>query len=1237
MDHNIKDVPGNISITFCSSQISLGTLISIRDKFDIEMEGHGTLPVITCTGDVANEGFEFVNATDIVLRNFKVRYCGAVQNSTSLNISAPTSENLVFKSSVYFLNSSNIHISNVQISNSDGMGLAMMDNNGIVLIEDCTFENNANRTLNIPGGGGLYIEFSYCTPGGLTAGICHSTCHENPLSHNSNWVIQRCTFKNNFAGTVQLESTSYIRAVGNNFQGLGRGGGLCVHIRGNAENNSVDVTNCTFLGNSAAWGGGLYIDVQDSPKNNTVHVNSTQLNQNLCYLNGGGGMDVGFLFMSRSSPTLNKIRFYDCDICNNTADYGGGTLIYSSPSIDYTDLENEVSFDTCRWVGNGAGSSAAVGVATHVWDVLKRGFLPTPSFKDCLFESNIIDNNLNFSLHRNIEGKGTFVAVGMDIRFEGTLRFISNNDTALYMTSSNAEFSANSSVSFERNSGKLGGALSMLGLSSLQINDNSSFHFVNNTAREKGGAIYQSSHNINDYGISRSCFIQYVGDESIGNREIRFNFEMNRAGFNDNETVVGHSIFAGTLHPCRSGCLETYDYKNILNCFANFSFDDRTETQISTVGTKFDYKENSVMNVIPGGFLELPVLIDELDNEVDALYHIFVPNRSVDIRIANEYTNNRFVRLYGTPSNHTHTTIRVETNSVWEVAATLDVALVECPPGYILAEKSTIRDHGIKMCECSATSNMPLYSGIVECNNTNFTARLQSGRWMGYETDRTRGLQRDLKSGYCPIGYCVFHDNSVFDLPSSTDREKLDKLICGERTGKLCANCRQNLSSHYHALTFECLPNERCEIGLLLYVVSEIIPITLFFLVIIIFNINFTKGSVSGLIFYFQVSDIIVSINSGFVRCPAPIQELTDAFSFITGIFNLRFFYHTNLSFCLWEGAQTLDLLAFRYVTILYSLLLVLSVIAIVRLCNVRRLARRIPKLGGREIKTKSTIIHGLSGFLIICYSESTKVSLMILTPVTVFGHGTHTTAAFYNGELDYFHNRHLIYAIPALLFLVVLGLGPPILLITYPLCYRIFGWLRIGETKFVRVLCKCIPLEKFKPLYDSFQSAFKDEFRFYSGVYFVYRLFILLAFSISRSITNYCTTLIIGFSIALCFHTIIQPYKRRWHNVLDGCIFTALIMLVTFIFYNYRRALEPLDYSSTTRGVCTVQTIVLYAPLVYFALWLLWNFSLKVFGMLKKIRLRRKSGNEGGVGGYELAESLLYGRRGSVLQEASK
>ena len=102
-----------------------------------------------------------------------------------------------------------------------------------------------------------------------------------------------------------------------------------------------------------------------------------------------------------------------------TVEYGGGTLLYSSTSSDFTDLGNEIKFECSTWRGNTAIFGAGINIATHTWDTLKRGLLPLPVFIDCTFESNyVINNYVNSIDEHHLEGKAAFITIGVDVKFK---------------------------------------------------------------------------------------------------------------------------------------------------------------------------------------------------------------------------------------------------------------------------------------------------------------------------------------------------------------------------------------------------------------------------------------------------------------------------------------------------------------------------------------------------------------------------------------------------------------------------------------------------------------------------------------------------------------------------------------------------------------------------------------------------------------------------------------------------
>ena len=1198
----IEEIKEDLYLKICSDSLKLTQLLHLQNLDTIEVTGEANaISLIDCERE---SGLRFTNISKLIIMNLEIRSCGALFYSTSQNHSDPDT-NTLFRSSIYIANSSDVSIVNIAITDSNGTGLAMIDTNGRVEIKDSKFHNNKismeNRTDlalgMIPGGGGVYIEFTYCTPVGGAAGKCME--QEHMKTSNSSYSISGCSFSNNVASTVNADRTTYFKASGHKFQGLGRGGGLCIFIRGYAEMNTISVSNCNFTNNSAIFGGGMYAHYRDSPKLNSVTVKNSLFENNECLKYGGGGIDLGLFYSNDHKPENNSFLVSDCMFLRNKANYGGGSRVFSSRSLYFSNLRNLIMFEECTWDGNIATYGTAVDLSISEWDTNSYGFLPTPHFKNCSFISNIA--NFFDAYTKNNKGKAVFFSDSFSVNFTGITEFDSNTGSALYLLSSAVQFSENSNVKFTNNRGIDGGAIAMLGHSVMRISDSSEFFFSHNKAENRGGAIFFTTPNSKDYSISRSCFIQYIGTKRFASRGIKFIFSQNVAGGSEEKTTedfntqYGHSIFAATLFPCYSSCTEKriHGYDETFDCIADFQFENNASYEISTLGYKImpDVNATIPMYIIPGKLSKLPItLINELSKEVQAVYRIVLDNSDSNLILDASFTyiSDKWIRLFGNPGKTANLTLT--TTDVGEVTVSFEVEVQQCPPGYVLNQTRDIKGNQNTQCVCSSSTFNMKYEGIYRCDESNFQAFLRHGYWIGY-TCQHSNKEDDLLTGYCPRGYC-FKERVISltenVLPNDTNVKKLDHLICGEfRTGILCGRCRGNYTSYFHSDTFSCRSSQQCSNGWIWYILSEIIPATCLFLLIILLDINFTTGGLNSLVFYFHISNTLPITANDFIRFPHAANALLIAYKFIIGAFDLNFFNIEQLSFCLWKEAQALDIVAFKYVTVLYSLMLVVIIIFILRVCS-NQCTSKVCRI---KFSAQHSIIHGLSGFLIICYSECTKISLILLTPGGLSGKGNSRErtilrkVAFYNGELDYFQGKHLLYALPALFFIVIIGLVPPMLMIVYPLCYRVFGWLKISESRSVKLLCQCIPLEKLKPLFDSFQSSFKDEYRFFSGLYFLYRLLALLIFAFSHSLTSFYTTIQGFFLLVLSINAIIQPYKLHRHNILDALVLTNLLIINILSFYNYALVNQLTDYDYFINISCTAQIIFLYLPLIYLLL----------------------------------------------------
>ena len=920
-----------MTVLFEVGEFLLHTLFQFNDSQNIAFIGCPGQSIIKCTNN-KSEGLAFNQVTNLTLVGLTFMYCGAMQKSTSMNITTNTTT-AVFRSSIYIWHCTDVNIESVSIKNSSGNALAFFDTNGRVTVTNSHLEWNAVPHVEAevyPGGGGVYVEFTKCPPGN------YSECGININQHNKNssYTFRRCTFSNNTASNVDPKKTSFSNPTGSNFQGFGRGGGLCIIFRGNAVHNNIEILESNFSENSAIWGGGLYVQFHDSSEQNTVTVRTTTFEQNSACDYGGGGASVGHLYLNgKTLPQKNIIEFYECLFSENKAKYGGGTFIYSSQSNTSYEIKGAIKFQKCTWQRNMARYGSALDITPHSWDTLNYGFLPIPVFEDCRFESNkVIHKTTKTELYTQYKiGRGAFLASNFYIIFRGNICFDSNNGTAMYLTSSIIEFAEETHAKFISNTGFEGGAITLIGFSSLFVKDQSTFMFVNNMALNKGGAIYFLSIDKHDYVSSRSCFIQYKGrTPAEEQRNVTFNFSGNRVGTvsEKNPKRYGHSIFATSLQPCMHAC-SAESASEVFSCIGSFTYSSQSvEDEVSSCGEAFTINENQTLplQVIPGREFELPIsIIDDFQHNVRAVYRVKIENENdTDSNIktdeAYSYLYDKRMVLFGKPKSTGK--LELFKTGFREVAISFKVELLECPPGYVLYSDTRF-DLGLEKCICTRETKYS-YPGLIKCNNTLFQAYLNRGYWIGYYYNAT---ESGLLSAHCPRRFC-FNDrsrNTCNALPNIASKKELDDYVCGPtRTGTLCATCRGNRSTYYHSTYLRCDKNDYCHLGWFFYILSELLPLTVLFLIVIIFNVSFTSGAANGFIFFSQVLDSLSITANDFIRLPRGLRLLTEVFHFIYRFFNFDFFSIKVLSFCLWKDATTLDVLAFKYVTVIYGLILVL-------------------------------------------------------------------------------------------------------------------------------------------------------------------------------------------------------------------------------------------------------------------------------------------------------------------------
>ena len=106
--------------------------------------------------------------------------------------------------------------------------------------------------------------------------------------------------------------------------------------------------------------------------------------------------------------------------------------------------------------------------------------------------------------------------------------------------------------------------------------------------------------------------------------------------------------------------------------------------------------------------------------------------------------------------------------------------------------------------------------------------------------------------------------------------------------------------------------------------------------------------------------------------------------------------------------------------------------------------------------------------------------------------------------------------------------------------------------------------INHLKPLTDSFQGCYKDNFCFFAGLLFIYRITILASVAFSFGYTQLHISVQAQLLDTFLAHALAQPYKETTHNILDSLLLSnlALTNTLTILFNvgvnsNYKLSLQ--------------------------------------------------------------------------------
>ena len=344
----------------------------LADLHDIRIRSE-TKAVIQCAANVNgtydfDTGIAFLRVTNLVITNISIVGCGMKHVSTN-HIEAE--KFIIVRSAVFIQNSTDISLDNITISESNGIGLLVYDTNGSVSITNSSFMNNSLDSLEqnkfFTGGGGVYIEFTRCTPG-----VKKCKPERNSFNKQTQYTIDHCVFEDN-AAFYQFNATTPEDLSKGVFITFGTGGGLSLWLYGHAQNNSFQVTSTCFISNNAAFGGGLYVHNRQNTRYNSIQVSWCRFEGNFG-AEGGGGLIIGYgIYQTGGQSLFNTYIIDNCLFKQNQGGIGGGITGFGSLEPQRTQPTNRFEVHNCTFISNGTQYGSAIQINEEYFESIVIG------------------------------------------------------------------------------------------------------------------------------------------------------------------------------------------------------------------------------------------------------------------------------------------------------------------------------------------------------------------------------------------------------------------------------------------------------------------------------------------------------------------------------------------------------------------------------------------------------------------------------------------------------------------------------------------------------------------------------------------------------------------------------------------------------------------------------------------------------------------------------------------------
>ena len=402
------------------------------------------------------------------------------------------------------------------------------------------------------------------------------------------------------------------------------------------------------------------------------------------------------------------------------------------------------------------------------------------------------------------------------------------------------------------------------------------------------------------------------------------------------------------------------------------------------------------------------------------------------------------------------------------------------------------------------------------------------------------------------VGDCIYTTNLLLPQKAIVNHTELNDFMCGNysRGGTLCGKCLDGYRPIAYSYEAKCIACPNGKANWWKYLLIAFLPLTAFYLVVLLFKINITFSHLHGFVFFAQLFTIPGFVRTALktIRNEPVMMSLYSCLTSLYEIWNLDFLRSYIPSFCL--GTDTLQTLSLEFLIGVYPLLLMVASYGLINLydSNFKPLVVIWKPFGflRRNWEVKTSLIDAFSTFLLLTNVRIMSASVDLLVPVQVYqlnstGHLTYSWRLFFDATVPYFGQRHLPYAILAIAAATTSAVLPSLLFILYP-----FRWFQ----KFLNLFpVRWYILHTFV---DAFQGCYKDgtepgtcDCRWFASTFLIARLCLIPITVLSKGtmFSVFYSFILINLSILIIT---VQPFKKHLsHHTYTNVIFILQLAMM--------------------------------------------------------------------------------------------